>query len=166
MHNSSVSLGGVAVGAALLVAFALRWWFKEGHKPVKAIPYLLSVAYGMLLILSGGGLLGVLAGWALWGSNGLGDMSLVYGVGGTTMNVTRARQLILTPGGHVIVLLISVALFCLWKWAKGKVPHYKIAWGAMTGVSLALSGTLAGAAAVPLGSAVNFAGSAFTGVFV
>lgn len=165
MTTSTVSLGGVAIGVALLLAFLLRWWFQEKHKPARLIPFVLSVAYGMLLILSAGGVTGWLSGMALWGSNGVGDLSLVYGVGGSTQDVTRARQLVLTPGGHVIVLLATVTLICLWKWAGGKVPHYKIAWGTLTGICLALSGTLAGAAAVPLGSAVNWLGTAFTGVF-
>lgn len=163
--NSTVSLGGVAVGASLLIAAGIRWWFVEKHKPLKLVPYLLSVAFGMLLVLSGGGILGWLAGATLWGANGLGDMSLVYGVGGTTMDVTRARQLILTPGGHVIVLLLCVALFATWKWARGKIPTYKVVWGVVTGICLALSGTLAGAAAVPLGSMANLAGTAFTAAF-
>lgn len=165
MNSTSVSLGGVAVGTALLVAFGIRWWFQEKHKPARLVPFLLAVAYGMLLVLSGGGILGWLSGAALWGSSGLGDMALVYGVGGSTMDVTRARQLVLTPGGHVIVLIATVVLIALWKWAPGKVPHYKIAWGSMTGISLGLSGSLAGAAAIPLGSAVNFLGTSFTGVF-
>lgn len=165
MNSPIVSLGGVTVGAALLISFGLRWWFQEKHKPVKAVPYLLAVAYGMLLILSGGGILGGLAGFALWGTNGIGDLGLVYGVGGTTMDVTRARQLVLTPGGHVVVILTTVVLIGLWKWAKGKIPHYKIAWGSLTGISLGLSGSLAGAAAIPLGSVVNLLGSGFTGVF-
>lgn len=161
----SVSLGGVAIGAALLIAFGIRWFFQEKHRPVALVPYLLSLAYGMLLVLSGGGILGWLAGVALWGSNGLGDLALVWGVGGSTHDVTRSHRLVLDPGGHVVVLLVTVVLVCFWKWAKGKIPHYKIAWGSLTGISLGLSGTLAGAAAIPLGSLVNFLGTAFTGVF-
>lgn len=163
--NNTVSLGGIAVGAALLLAYGIRWWFTEKRKPVRLAPFLLSTAYGMTLILSGGGIIGSLAGVTLWGSNGLGDLALVYGVGGTTMDVTRARQLVLTPGGHVVVILITVVLVCLMKWASGKIPTYKLVWGSLTGISLGLSGTLAGAAAVPLGSLVNFLGSAFTGAF-
>ncbi|SOB84222.1 hypothetical protein [Streptomyces sp. 1331.2] len=158
---NTVTLGGLAVGASLLVLSAIRWWFRDGHQPAAAVPYLLATAYGMLAILTTGGLLGGSAGVALWGANGLGDLSLVYGVGGTTTDVTRANQVALSPGGYVIVLLLTVVIVGLWKWA-GKVPNGKLAAGIGTGVCLGLSGTIAGAAAVPLASAVNAAGVLFT----
>jgi hypothetical protein len=158
-HN--VTLGGVAVGTALLIGTLIRWWFKEKHRPSDLVPFVLSIAYGMLLILSGGGLLGGGAGVALWGANGIGDGVLHYGVGGTTMDVTRARQLVLDSGGHVVVALLTVVLVSLWLWAP-KVRNWKIALGALAGICLALSGTMAGAAAVPLGSGVDALGLVFT----
>jgi hypothetical protein len=159
--NQTVSLGGVTVGAAILITVAIHWWHREKRKPAALAPFLLATAYGMLLILCAGGLLGVGAGWALWGANGIGDQSLIWGVGGTTMNVTRARQLVLQPGGHVVVLLITVALVALWRWAH-KIRSWKLAAGIVCGICLALSGTIAGAAAVPLGSSVNALGLLFT----
>jgi hypothetical protein len=159
--TTSVSLGGVTVGAAILVVYVIYWWHQEKRKPGRAVPFLLATAYGMLLILCAGGLLGVSAGLALWGANGLGDRSLIWGVGGTTMDVTRARQLVLQPGGHVVVLLLTVALLALWKWAH-KIRSWKLAAGILCGICLALSGTVAGAAAVPLGSSVNALGFLFT----
>jgi hypothetical protein len=105
-HN--VTLGGVAVGTAILIRTLVRWWFKEKHRPSDLVPFVLSIAYGMLLILSGGGLLGGGARVALWGANGIGRRRPHYGVGGTTMDVTRARQLVLDPGGHVVVALLTV----------------------------------------------------------
>lgn len=159
--NPIVTLGGVAVGAVLLVLFTIRWWFKEKHRPSAAVPFLLSVAYGMLLILSGGGLLGRASGVLLWGANGIGDISLVYGFGGGTADVTRAAQLVLTDGGHVVVLLLTVILIGLWKWA-GKVPNGKIAAGITSGICLGLSGTVAGVCAVPLASGTNMLGLPFT----
>jgi hypothetical protein len=161
MTTHNVTLGGVAVGSAILVGTLIRWWFKEKHHPSDLVPFVLSIAYGMLLILSGGGLLGRSAGVALWGANGLGDGALHYGVGGTTMDVTRARQLVLDSGGHVVVGLITVALVSLWLWAP-KIRNWKIALGVLAGICLALSGTMAGAAAVPLGSGVDALGLVFT----
>lgn len=157
----TVTLGGVAVGTALLIGTLIRWWFKEKHRPSDLLPFVLSIAYGMLLILSGGGLLGRSANVALWGANGIGDGVLHYGVGGTTMDVTRARQLVLDSGGHVVVALLTVALVSLWMWAP-KVRNWKLALGVLAGVCLALSGTMAGAAAVPLGSGVDALGLVFT----
>jgi hypothetical protein len=156
-----VTLGGVTVGTAILIGVAIRWWFKEKHRPSDLVPFVLSIAYGMLLILSGGGLLGRAAGVALWGANGIGDGVLRFGVGGTTMDVTRARQLVLDSGGHVVVALLTVALVALWMWAP-KIRNWKIAFGVLAGVCLALSGTMAGAAAVPLGSGVDALGSIVT----
>lgn len=159
--TTSVSLGGVTVGAAILIAYGIYWWHREKRKLAALVPFLLSLAYGMLLILSGGGVLGWGAHITLWGANGVGDKSLIWGVGGTTMDVTRARQLVLDPGGHVVVLLLTVALAALWMFAK-KLRSWKIGVGIVCGICLALSGTLAGAAAVPLGSGVNAAGAVFT----
>jgi hypothetical protein len=156
-----VTLGGVTVGSGILIAYGIYWWFREKHKTAVVLPFILAAAYGMLLILSGGGLLGRAAGLTLWGANSLGDHALRWGVGGSTMDVTRARQLVLDPGGHVVVLLLTVALVCLWKFAK-KLRSWKIGVGILCGICLALSGTLAGAAAVPLGSGVNAAGVVFT----
>lgn len=161
MTTHYVSLGGVTVGAGILIAYGIYWWHREKRRPAALVPFALSTAYGMLLILSGGGILGWAAGTALWGANGIGDQSLIWGVGGTTMDVTRARQLVLQPGGHVVVALLTVTLVCLWMWAH-KIRSWKLAFGILCGICLALSGTLAGAAAVPLGSGVNALGVAFT----
>ncbi|MDX3074606.1 hypothetical protein [Streptomyces sp. MI02-7b] len=156
-----VSLGGVTVGISIIAATGIRWWFREKHKPARAVPFLLATSYGMLVILSAGGLLGALAGVTLWGSNGLGNLALVYGVGGGTPDVTRAQQMALTDGGHAVVVIVTVVLFGLWKWA-GKVPNADLGLGFVAGVSLGLSGTVAGIAAVPLASGANMLGLGFT----
>jgi hypothetical protein len=159
--NQTVTLGGVTVGASILIAYATYWWHREKHHPRAVVPFLLALVYGMLLILSGGGLLGWAAGITLWGANGIGDYSLIWGVGGTTMDVTRARQLVLQPGGHVVVVLMTVTLVSLLVFAR-KLRSWKVFVGVACGICLALSGTIAGAAAVPLGSGVNALGSVFT----
>lgn len=156
-----VTLGGVTTGSAILLTYVIYWWFREKHHPRALAPFLLALAYGMLVILSGGGILGWIAGRTLWGANGIGDHSLIWGVGGTSMNVTRARQIVLQPGGHVVVLLLTVVIISLWVFAK-RLRSWKLAAGTIAGICLALSGTLAGAAAVPLGSSVNALGAIFT----
>lgn len=158
-----VTLGGVTVGVAILILVGLHWWFAGKRRASLLVPFLLAFAYGMLAILSAGGLLGAAAGVALWGSNGLGDLALVYGVGGGAPNVTREQPTALTDGGHAIVLLLTVTLVGLWKFAR-KVPNLHIAAGSAAGVSLGLSGTLAGIAAVPLASAVNILGTSMDGL--
>lgn len=157
-----VSLGGTVVGLAIVILVGMRWWFRQKHRPAALVPFLLTYVYGTLAILSAGGLLGALAGVTLWGSNGLGDLALVYGVGGGTPNVTRGPgQTALTDGGHGVVLLLTVVLFGLWKWA-GKVSTSTLAFGAVSGICLGLNGAVAGVLAVPLASAVNLLGLSLT----
>ncbi|MEU0370624.1 hypothetical protein ABZ070_10225 [Streptomyces sp. NPDC006283] len=161
--NNLVTLGGVVVGLAILTTTLIRWVFQEKKRPAALAPFLLALAYGMLLILSAGGILGAAADIALWGANGLGDLTLVWGVGGGTQNVTRAAQMALTNGGHAVVILLTVALLALWKFA-GKVPNGKLAAGILCGICLGLSGAVAGAAAVPLASGANLLGLGLTAV--
>ncbi|KQX82337.1 MULTISPECIES: hypothetical protein [unclassified Streptomyces] len=60
------------------------------------LPQLLCLSYGALVILCAGGI----GDWSLWGTNQIGDIGLVYGLGATTPTVTRASHLALAPGGH------------------------------------------------------------------
>ncbi|MCP3817819.1 hypothetical protein NLX86_06615 [Streptomyces sp. A3M-1-3] len=156
-----VSLGGVTVGTGILVLTGIRWWHRDKRRTAALVPFLLSAAYGMLLILSAGGLLGAIAGITLWGSNGLGDLALVWGVGGGTPDVTRSKQMALSDGGHAVVVLLTLALYGLWRWAN-KVPNAALGTGAVAGISLGLSGSVAGIAAVPLASAANLLGLGLT----
>ncbi|TVZ96496.1 hypothetical protein FB157_103407 [Streptomyces sp. BK340] len=167
MPYMAINLGGVALGVAIVLVFLLRWWFKEKRQWAALVPFVLSHLYGMLAALAALGSFSALgfATWAtLWAANVAGYTGLVWGVGGTAPNVTRAHQLALTPGGYVIVFLFTAVLFALWKWAP-RVPNGKLAAGAFSGVAVALSGTVAGVAAVPLGSSVNLLGAWFTGAF-
>jgi hypothetical protein len=156
-----VTLGGTTLGVAILVLVGMRWWWQDKHQPAALAPFLLCLAYGMLAILSAGGLLGGLADVALWGSNGIGDLALVWGVGGDSPNVTRAGGSPLTDGGHAVVLLVTCVIVGLWKWAR-KIRTSTLSLGALAGISLGLNGSVAGLAAVPLASAVNLIGAGLT----
>jgi hypothetical protein len=163
----AINLGGVALGAALIVAFVMRWILKEGRRPAALLPFVLAVLYGMLAALAALGsisALGAITWLALWTGNVAGYAGLVWGVGGTAPDVTRAQQLILTPGGYVTVFLLTVVILGLLKWGP-KVSKKKLLFGSLAGILLALSGNVAGVAAVPLGSGANLIGSGFTGVF-
>lgn len=158
------TLGGITAGVAIVLLVLIKWWFKEKHRLTALIPFLLALAYGMLAILSAGTALSALGlgGWLiLWGGNLAGYAGLVWGVGGHSPDVTRAHAIVLDDGGHAVVLLLTVVLIGLWKWA-GKIPNAKIAAGIVAGVLLGLSGTLMGMAAVPLGTGANALGLAFT----
>lgn len=63
---NTVTLGGLTVGAALLIVQGIRWWTRENHKIGALVPYLLSVAYGMTAIYGIGALLGGIFNVALW----------------------------------------------------------------------------------------------------
>ena len=167
MPYTMINLGGVAVGVAVVLAFLVRWWFREKRQWTALVPFVLAHLYGMLAALAALGTVSVLgvAAWAnVWAANVSGYIGLVWGVGGTTPDVTRAHQLALTAGGKVIVFLLTVLLAALWKWAP-RISNAKLFFGAFSGVAVALSGTVAGVAAVPLGSSVNLLGAWFTQAF-
>ena len=167
MAYMTINLGGVAIGVAIVLVFLVRWWFKEKRRWGALIPFVLSHLYGMLAALAALGSVSALgaAAWAtLWAANVGGYLGLVWGVGGSAPNVNRAHQLALTSGGYVIVFLLTALLIALWKFAP-RVSNGKLAAGAISGVAVALSGTVAGVAAVPLGSSVNLLGAWFTGAF-
>lgn len=162
-----INLGGVALGVAVLLMSLMRWWLREKRRLAALVPLLLSWLYGMLAALAALGSISVLgaATWlTLWAANVAGYAGLVWGVGGQSPDVSRAQQLALTNGGYVIVFLVTVVLIALWKWAP-KVSNGKIAAGAFSGVAMALSGNVAGIAAIPLASCANLLGSGFTGMF-
>lgn len=167
MPYMAINLGGVALGVAVVLVSLMRWWLKEKRRWAALVPFVLSHLYGMLAALAALGSISLLGGvtWVtLWAANVAGYATLVWGVGGSSPYVTRAHQLVLTPGGYVIVFLLSAVLIALWKWAS-KVPNGKLAAGVFSGVAVALSGNVAGIAAVPLGSTVNLLGSLFTAAF-
>jgi hypothetical protein len=66
-----VTLGGVIVGLSLFLWDAARWWADHPKKRFslkslkKLAPILACNAYGALLILSAGGLIGAAADWSL-----------------------------------------------------------------------------------------------------
>mgnify|MGYP003576819083 CR=1 FL=1 len=167
MPYMAINLGAVALGVGIILAFLIRWHLKEKRRWGALVPFVLSLLYGMLAALAALGawsLLGVTTWVALWAGNLAGYVGLVWGVGGTAPDVTRAQQVALTPGGYVIVFLLTVVLLCLLRWGPQQSKQ-KIVLGCLAGILVALSGTVAGIAAVPLGSGVNLAGAGFTGIF-
>lgn len=167
MPYTMISLGGVAVGVGITVMFGVRWWFKEKHQLTALVPFILALMYGMLAALAtftAWSALGLVTWAAIWIANVAGYAGLVVGVGGNDRFVVRGNPVVLTDGGFVVVFLLTLVIIALWKWAP-KVPNGKLAAGMFSGVCLALSGSVAGIAAVPLGSAANMLGSGFTGTF-
>ncbi len=161
-----VSLGGVTVGLSLFAWDFSRWF--ASHKKrltLKALrqlaPQLLCMAYGALLILSAGGLIGAAADWSLWGTNQAGDIVLVYGLGSTTPNVTRAQHLALSPGGHAVIIIATVVVIAVssrrgFRWDY--VRHI------LSGVSLGLASSIAGAVGFIVAPSVSWAGDYVAGI--
>lgn len=164
-----VTIGGVTVGLALLVYYVVTWW--PGLKSLQSaplpqigqlLPFLVAWAYGVLTILTVGGLIGWAADTALWISNWLGDVALVWGVGTAAGTAAGgSTYLPLTQTGGALVLLMTVAMV-----AAVKTSRYgrDLKVGAWCGICLGTSAGIAGAAAVPLAQAANWTGSVVYGV--
>jgi hypothetical protein len=163
----AINLGGVTLGVGIIVLFLMRWIMREKKRLGPLVPFILSVLYGMLAALAALGSVSALGGvtWiALWAGNVAGYAALVWGIGGKAPDVTRAQQLVLTDGGYAIVFLLTLVLLGLLMWGPQQSKG-KILLGCLAGILIALSGNVAGVAAIPLGSGANLAGTAFTGVF-
>ena len=161
-----VSLGGVTVGLSLFAWDFSRWWAsnKKRFTP-KALrrlaPFLLCLAYGTLLILSAGGLIGAAADWSLWGTNQVGGVILVYGVGGTSPIVTRSSHLALSPGGHAVIIIITVVFLAV---SGVRSFRWDFVRGVLAGVSLGLASSIAGAVGYVLAPVVSTAGDYVAGL--
>ncbi len=163
-----VTIGGVTVGLCILAHFLVTWWpgrkalMKDPVRHASALaPFLLSWAYGVLTILGIGGLIGWIADTTLWISNWLGDVALVWGVGGQAgQTVARATYLPLTQTGGALVLILTIGLVAA---AKKSKHGSDISRGAWCGICLGTSAGVAGFAAVPLATAVNWLGNTIYG---
>lgn len=162
--TNSVSLGGLTVGLGILTWIGYRWWYSAGrHWKTLVFPFLPLMCYGILLILSAGGILGGAAGATLWGSNTMGDRTLEYGVGGNSPGVTRTVSLVLTDGGHMVVVLATVAIVATWVFKKS-IRRWDIILPVVCGTSLGLSSGVAGLAAQILAPGVDTLGGVLAGV--
>ncbi|MFJ5638668.1 hypothetical protein [Streptomyces sp. NPDC093223] len=161
-----VSLGGVTVGLSLVAWDFTRWWTshkkKLAPKSLTALaPQILCLAYGALLILSAGGIIGGIADWSLWGTNQVGDVVLVYGLGGSTPTVTRSTHLALTPGGHAAVIIITVVMVAV---CSKRGFRWDFVRQILAGISLGLASSIAGAVGVVVAPTVSWAGDYVAGV--
>ncbi|MEU7381534.1 hypothetical protein AB0A91_16330 [Streptomyces sp. NPDC042207] len=163
-----VTYGGVTVGL-LILAYHLTTWY-PGWKALRAapvhhaatlLPFLLAWVYGVLTILGIGGLIGWAARTARWIANWLGDVALVWGVGGHTgQHAGPVTYLPLTQAGGAVVLILTVVMAALVKKSRHGT-HIK--WGALCGICLGTSAGIAGFAAAPLALAVNWLGDSVYG---
>lgn len=164
-----VTIGGVTVGLMILAHYLTTWW--PGLKPLRKdpvrhasglLPFLLAWAYGALTVLGIGGLIGWTARTAVWITSWLGDVALVWGVGTDAgQRAGGTVYLPLTQTGGALVLILTVIVIA----AAKKSKHGRaITSGAWCGMTLGTSAGIAGFAAVPLATAVNWLGGAVYGV--
>lgn len=160
------TLGAVLIGFAFL-AWELAVWF-PGVKAVQTnlvaclgalLPFLLCWCIGALTVMVVGGIVGWAGDTALWGLNTFGDGLLVYGVGAATGTAPGSTAAPLTQGGLIITALVIVVFL-----ARRKRGAAGSKWRGMgSGIALGLTAGIARYAAIPLASAVNFAGAWLTG---
>ncbi|MCZ9341988.1 hypothetical protein NGM37_29940, partial [Streptomyces sp. TRM76130] len=96
-----VTYGGVTVGLCILAHQLVTWWpgrkalMKDpARQAAELLPFLLSWSYGCLTTLGVGGLVGLASGAALGLSNWLGDVALVWGVGGSSGQLAAAPSFV------------------------------------------------------------------------
>jgi hypothetical protein len=141
--NDALSLGGIAVALAIVVANIKPWW-KGGRDPKALAPYGVAFVLGALATICVGGVLG-------WGASGIaslistgGDKAVGSVTGTGSAAVATASMGTLTPPGGVVVFLLLIGVILIWK-AAGKQDKKRIAGGFITGATL---GFLPGVAAV------------------
>lgn len=160
--GAGITLGGFVLGAGLLVHTLIGWW--PGVKPLRknptkhaasVLPVAAGYAFGTLLAMCAGGLVGWMLDLSMWGASWAGDAGLVWGVGGRGGDVVASRgpRQLLTNGGHAFVLLaVFVFAAACRKSESVRGPLIKSAWA---GVLLGLVPGVLGTLAVPLATAAN-----------
>ncbi|MFI9824443.1 hypothetical protein ACIHFC_28925 [Streptomyces sp. NPDC052013] len=166
-----VTIGGVTVGFCILASTLVKWW--PGTKALRSdplrqlarlLPFLAAWCYGVLAVLSIGGLVGWLFDSWLWISSWLGDVALVWGVGG--QGGTRAsgvQYLPLTQPGAGVTLILTASMLAALKVSGRRDDLFMGMW---CGLTLGTSAGVAGLAAVPLAQAVNWLGGTLYGAVV
>lgn len=161
------TLGAVLIGFAFLV-WELSVWY-PGLKTLKSnalgtlgdlLPFVLCWCVGALTAMVVGGLVGWLGDTALWGLNVFGDGLLVFGVGAKTGTAPGSTSAPLTEGGLFMTAIVLAVFIARRK--KGARGSKWRGWG--SGIGLALTGSIARYAAVPLASAANASGIWLTGM--
>lgn len=158
-----VTYGGVTVGICLLVHQLVTWWpgrrqlMKDPLRHASALaPFVLSWAYGVLTTLGVGGLVGLTAGGVLGLSNWLGDLSLVWGVGGQGEQLSARTSFVHLSGpGVSVMLVLTVAMLAA---VKRSAYASDLKRGSWCGICLGTSAGVAGVAAVPLALTANWLG--------
>ncbi|GLW58100.1 hypothetical protein [Kitasatospora phosalacinea] len=153
MTSIQLSVGGLALALALLLATALRWW-RRGFPLPDAFALVGGLLSGLLSALCSGGLLG-LAAHLLVGqaTNPLGDKVL----GSDTQLLAHPGPAGLTGPGGVATVLLAAATALAWRCCDARL-RAQIGTGALSGSALGLAAGLSGLAAATLVPAINHLG--------
>lgn len=172
--TATPTAGSFAAGLYFVIRAVLDWWpglpgkkgFDAKGAVLTAAPFVLAYAYGVLVILGVGGIVGWLANASVWGVGWVGDGALIYGVGGTRQDIgIGGRQMALSNGGLMFILLATGFLVGVLK--RSKTSEYTkrmVKWGALAGVLTGTVASVANALAIPLASTANAAGAWMNGV--
>ncbi|MEV5289936.1 hypothetical protein AB0K64_01690 [Streptomyces sp. NPDC053741] len=172
--TATVSLGGVTIGLGILAWHFTKWWRAGGGKgpgpgggggrdPKVLLPFMSSMALGMVAVTAAGGLIGTAAVFLLNGGSMAGNWSLVALTGTATPEVTRTGLKALTPGGSALLAIYFVILIAMWK-SGAKLLKGKIVSGIVCGCLLGLSAGFSGVGSVALVTITNTVGDKITGV--
>ncbi|MFF8717518.1 hypothetical protein ACF07T_39900 [Streptomyces sp. NPDC015184] len=150
---AQLSLGGLALAAAVLVFTLVRWW-RSGHEVPSAAAIIGGLLIGLLSALCSGGLLGWAARRTVTGvTNPLGNA--VSGKESSQLLPLPETALSgMSPGGAVATTLLLAVLVLVWRCCDNFL-RARIAAGALVGSAAGLIGAVSGLAALTLIPAVN-----------
>ncbi|MFJ8444005.1 hypothetical protein [Kitasatospora griseola] len=158
MTPTQLSVGGLALGLALLLATALRWW-RAGFPLPDALALAGGLLSGLLSALCSGGLLGLATHLLVTrATNPLGNRV----TGGGEQLLAHPDPAGLTAPGGVATLLLVAATALLWRCCDARL-RAQIGTGVMSGSALGLAAGISGLAAATLVPVVNAAGAQFLG---
>lgn len=163
MTSTQLTYGGLGI-ALLILTLNLWGWWTGGRDPRKLGPFLGAYCMGSLFTLCAGGLLGWAAGMITGGTNTTGNKT-VPGVTGTDgADIAPGIAGALTPGGALLVFLLT-GVFVIALKSAAKQISWRMIGGLICGVCLTYTAGAAGLLDSTLTPVVNMAGDRVLGVF-
>ncbi|MFJ7280289.1 hypothetical protein [Kitasatospora sp. NPDC098663] len=154
MTTAQLSLGGLALAAAILVLTAARWWRHDRQMP-GAAALTGGLLVGLLGALCSGGLLGLAARRLTTdATNPLGNK--LSGTGSGQL-LPQAHAAGMSAGGGVATTLLAITVVLAWRCCDYQLRRQLTA-GIVSGSALGLAGGVSGLAAATLIPATNALG--------
>ncbi|MFJ3714024.1 hypothetical protein [Streptomyces sp. NPDC090053] len=157
MTPAQLSLGGLALAAAVLVFTLIRWW-RTGHRAPSVAAIVGGLLIGLLGALCSGGVLGWAAHRTVTSiTNPLGNA--VSGRGSSWL-LPAAAPSGMTAAGGVATTVLLVVVVVAWRCCDNQLRRQLTA-GAVVGSAAGLIGGVSGLASFTLIPAVNHVGEQF-----